>query len=108
VGRGNFSQTVVLKEESIKELILADFKLYSEGGIKFGIGQIEVVNFSEVNAIKESIIKKLYEIKEEKSLDWVIVLVSNIVTGHSILYTTEFTPIEQLLAYKKLVRMSII
>ena len=101
-GEEIFSQTVVLKEESIKELILADFKLYSEGGIKFGIGQIEVVNFSEVNAIKESIIKKLYEIKEEKSLDWVIVLVSNIVTGHSILYTTEFTPIEQLLAYKKI------
>jgi manganese-dependent inorganic pyrophosphatase len=100
-GEEIFSQAIVLREENIKDLMLADFKLYSECGVKFGIGQIEVVNFSEVNAIKESIIKKLYEVKDEKSLDWVILLVSNIVTGHSILYSTEFSPIEHLWAYKK-------
>jgi len=100
-GEEIFSQTVILKEESIKELILSDFKLYYEGDIRFGIGQIEVVNFSEVNAMKESIIKNLYEIQRDKSLDWVMVMVSNIVTGHSVLYTTEFKQVEQLLAYKK-------
>jgi manganese-dependent inorganic pyrophosphatase len=100
-GEEIFSQTVILKEESIKELILSDFKLYYEGDIRFGIGQLEVVNFSEVNAMKESIIKNLYEIQRDKSLDWVMVMVSNIVTGHSVLYTTEFKQVEQLLAYKK-------
>jgi len=30
-----------------------------------------------------------------------MVMVSNIVTGHSVLYTTEFKQVEQLLAYKK-------
>jgi manganese-dependent inorganic pyrophosphatase len=100
-GKEIFSQTVILREDSMKELILTDFKIYTECGIKFGIGQIEVVNFTEVNTMKKSIIKNLYEIKNEKTLDWVMVMVSNIVTGHSILYTTEFPPIEQPLAYKK-------
>ena len=100
-GEEIFSQTVILKEDSMKDLILTDFKLYTEGGIRFGIGQVEVVNFSEVSTMKEIIIKNLYEIKKEKSLDWVMVMVSNIVTGHSILYTTEFSSVEQSLAYKK-------
>ena len=52
--------------------------------------------------MKASIIKNLYEIQSGKSLDWVMVMVSNIVTGHSILYTTEFKQVEQLLAYKKI------
>lgn len=96
-----FSQTITIKKENLKELLQADFKIYDEKSISFGIGQTEVVNFTEITPLKADIVKSLYEIKEEKDLDWVILMVSNIVSNNSILYMTDFQEGEQLLAYKK-------
>lgn len=100
-GEEMFSKTAVLNKRNIKELILSDFKIYDEDRIKIGIGQIEVVNFSEANAIKDTILENLCVIRDEKSLNWAMLMVTNIVTGSSILYTTDFPEGEQFMVYKK-------
>ena len=70
---------------SVRQLLLADFKEYSAGERSFGVGQVEVVSFHEFQAMKTEVAAALTMLKEERGLDTVGLLVTDIVQETSLL-----------------------
>jgi manganese-dependent inorganic pyrophosphatase len=70
---------------SVRQLVLADFKEYSAGERSFGVGQVEVVSFHEFQAMKTEVAAALATLKEERGLDTVGLLVTDIVQETSLL-----------------------
>lgn len=70
---------------SVRQLLLADFKEYSAGERSFGVGQVEVVSFHEFQAMKTEVATALATLKEERGLDTVGLLVTDIVQETSLL-----------------------
>jgi len=68
-----------------KALVLSDFKEFSAGSTRFGIGQVEVVNFQEFRNLQEKIAETLQKLKEERGLEMIGLLVTDIVQGSSLL-----------------------
>lgn len=70
---------------SVRQLILADFKEYTAGERRFGVGQVEVVSFHEFQGMKAEVAAALANLKEERGLDTVGLLVTDIVQETSLL-----------------------
>lgn len=70
---------------SVRQLVLADFKEYTAGERSFGVGQVEVVSFHEFQAMKAEVATALATLKEERGLDTVGLLVTDIVQETSLL-----------------------
>lgn len=70
---------------SVRQLVLADFKEYTAGERSFGVGQVEVVSFHEFQAMKTEVAAALATLKEERGLDTVGLLVTDIVQETSLL-----------------------
>lgn len=101
-GKEIFSSTDSLKNRTASDIINTDFKMYSEFGISFGVGQVEVVNIDELKEVKPNLISELQNIKIKNNLHLAMLLVTDIITENSILITTEYKPIEKIIKYKKL------
>ncbi len=95
-----FSSTDSLNSREPQEIVNSDFKIYEEYGVKFGIGQVEVVNLEEIRETKNKLIKELERIKNERNLDWTMLLITDIVKEDSVLLTTGYT-CEKALPYMK-------
>lgn len=70
---------------SKRDLVLSDFKEFSSGSQAFGIGQVEVVSFQEFYDLKDEIVAALNEVRDEKKLGMIGLLVTDIVHGTSLL-----------------------
>jgi manganese-dependent inorganic pyrophosphatase len=70
---------------SAADLIQADFKEFSAGDQRFGIGQVEVVSFAEFYELKADIDTELQRLRRERSLAMIGLLVTDIVQGGSVL-----------------------
>lgn len=70
---------------SMTQLILADFKEYSQEGRQFGIGQVEVVSFDEFYEKRAQIATSLTELCRDRALDLAGLLVTDIVRATSLL-----------------------
>ncbi|MGB9731027.1 MULTISPECIES: putative manganese-dependent inorganic diphosphatase [Calditerrivibrio] len=101
-GKEIFSSTDSLKNRTASDIINADFKMYTEFGISFGVGQVEVVNIGELKEVKPNLISELENIKTKNNLHLAMLLVTDIITENSILLTTEYKPLEKIIKYKKL------
>lgn len=64
---------------STEDIICSDFKTFEVDNGKFGVGQIEVVDSSEAQAIKQSLIEKLNEITGKDNLLFTILMITNII-----------------------------
>jgi manganese-dependent inorganic pyrophosphatase len=100
-GEEMFSQTVILRTAQPKKLITTDFKTYSEYGSDVGIGQVEVVTLEDVDEIKAKYQRALESVRKEKGLDWVMLLITNVLKENSMLLSTEFPAGENSLVYKE-------
>jgi len=69
-----------IKGTPIKDIIMADFKEFSFSGTKVGIGQIEVVEFSEAEARKAEITAELKKIMEKEGMKLACLMITNIMT----------------------------
>ncbi|OSS41373.1 Manganese-dependent inorganic pyrophosphatase [Desulfurella amilsii] len=96
-----FAQSDDITARNPKDILESDFKPYEEFGIKFGIAQVETTNLNAVNQIKENLINEIQQQKQQKKLDWLMLLVSDIITGDSILITSDHL-LEKNFSYKKL------
>lgn len=85
-----FSYGSSLSSLDERRAVSADFKIYSEQGVHFGIGQVEVTTFSDVPDVKEKYIRALENIRKEEHLDWTMLLVTNVMSEESLLLTTDF------------------
>ena len=97
-----FSATDSLTSRSAKDIIGTDFKIFEEYGVRFGISQAETVTLAQLGEVEGKLREELYNVKENNKLDWMMLLVTDIIKEESQLITTGFAPTEQIFAYKKL------
>ncbi len=97
-----FSATDSLTSRTAKDIIGTDFKIFEEYGVRFGISQAETVTLAQLSEVKDALKDELLTVKESNKLDWMMLLVTDIIKEESQLITTGFAPAEQIFAYKKL------
>lgn len=89
-GREMFSHMEGLGRQDSKTAILADFKRYNEKGVNFGIGQCEVTTLHDVDEYKDKFLDALEDVRANGGLDWAVVMITDVLSEHSILLTTNY------------------
>lgn len=97
-----FSSSENLKDRDPLEVINADFKEYDEFGVKIGIGQVEIVNMTELTESSDKLLESLKIITRDKNLGWGMLLITDIMSGQSCLLSVGMQAAETLLAYRKI------
>ncbi len=98
-GEELFKQTTVITEVDPNKLISSDFKIYKEFGFKIGIGQVEVVTLENVDEIKKSLQEAIELYRLHAQLDWVMLLITDVMSEESILVCSQFDAAEKHLLY---------
>lgn len=83
-----FSSMGSLTEDTAHEKIESDFKIYVENGISVGIGQLEVVTLKDLNDYKNAYLKALDEVRIKQSLDWSLLMITDVIKETSVLFAT--------------------
>ena len=65
---------------SPERVVGSDFKLFSQGDSRFGVGQVEVFGFGEFNAMKGELRKALAALRDKEELDFAGLMVTDIST----------------------------
>jgi manganese-dependent inorganic pyrophosphatase len=97
-----FSQLQALHQRDPRDVIGADFKTYSQFGWSVGIGQVEVINLEGVQDLTKSFDKALESLAEEKSLDWAMLLITDVMKQNSLLVSHGPKVLEEKLVYQEL------
>ncbi len=84
-----FSVINSLSSREPKSAIEADFKEYSEKGMKFAIGQCEVTTTSDYPSYMDKYLAALNDIKESRGFDWAMLMITDVIREQSILLTTK-------------------
>lgn len=83
------------------DIVGADFKLYEAGGTKFGISQVEVTNFAQLDERMSDIKTALDSLRDSKGLDFVLLMATNVVEAASRLMLTDEVPMLDVLPYPR-------
>jgi manganese-dependent inorganic pyrophosphatase len=67
----------------IRNLVKRDYKNFNMNGYKVGIGQLEVVDLSIFDGIKNKLIEDIAKLQEEDENDTVLLLLTDIIAGGS-------------------------
>ena len=78
-----------LKDREPRTAISADFKTYSENGVKIGIGQCEVTTLNDLKDYSAEYLEALNEIRSMSGLDWAVLMITDVIHEHSALLCTE-------------------
>ena len=95
-GHTMYSYVERLAAQDLAAAVLSDFKKYREHGVKFGIGQCEVTTLDDMDEYKEKLLLTLSDIKERRGVDWVVVMITDVMTQRSVLFMTEHPAIKHL------------
>jgi manganese-dependent inorganic pyrophosphatase len=85
-----------------KDIVSADFKVYDAEGVRFGIGQVEVTNFAQLGDHLVALRTALVELSETKGLEFVVLMVTDVVRRTSRLLITDIVPALDVLPYPHL------
>ena len=96
-----FSSMGGLTVDVATEKIESDFKIYTENGVSVGIGQCEVVTLKDLDNYKEVYLKTLDEVRLKNSLNWAMLMITDVIKETSVLLTTDFK-LNKNIQYKKL------
>lgn len=96
-----FSSMGGLTADVANEKIESDFKIYAENGVSIGIGQCEVVTLRDLDNYKEAYLKTLDEVRLKHSLNWAMLMITDVIKETSVLFTTDFK-LNKNLQYKKI------
>lgn len=78
----------------IRELVMRDYKNFDMHGFKVGVGQLEVVDGSVFDKIKNALMEDIKKVKDEQNLHTVALLLTDIMKeGSEILVTSDDTSI---------------
>ncbi|WNL12032.1 manganese-dependent inorganic pyrophosphatase [Aliarcobacter cryaerophilus] len=78
----------------IRELVMRDYKNFDMHGFKVGVGQLEVVDGSVFDKIKDDLMEDIKKVKDEQNLHTVALLLTDIMKeGSEILVTSDDTSI---------------
>ncbi len=103
----DYSQEILSKMSTLQSLdplktATGDFKIYREFGIAVGIAQVETVSLNGIEEISEAFLVALEQVKKENTLDWMMLLVTDVVKEDSVLLMTNLSRAEEELVYQKL------
>ncbi len=62
-----------------EELVLRDFKDFNMGGVKVGVGQLEVVDLTVFDNMKDELFSAMQKVKDEGERDTVLLLLTDII-----------------------------
>ena len=96
-----FSSMGGLTVDVANEKIESDFKIYAENGVSVGIGQCEVVTLRDLDNYKDAYLKTLDEVRQKNSLNWAMLMITDVIKETSVLLTTDFK-LNKNIQYKKL------
>lgn len=74
------------------EIVLADFKQYEAGGLKFGVSQVEVTNRSQLGEYMSALGDALAKLRDSNGLDFAMLMVTDVVRRGSRLMLTNDVP----------------
>ena len=78
----------------IRELVMRDYKNFDMHGSKVGVGQLEVVDGSVFDKIKDDLMEDIKKVKDEQNLHTVALLLTDIMKeGSEVLVTSDDTSI---------------
>jgi Inorganic pyrophosphatase/exopolyphosphatase len=70
---------------SAQDMVQADFKMFESGPIRFGVAQVEVTSFNTIFPRMEEIRAALKALQEQRGLDFVALMITDIVENNSLL-----------------------
>lgn len=82
-----------------REVVSSDMKIYRSGDFQFAVAQAEVSDLYEVSEHLESLTKALEELREQKGLDFAMLMVTDVVRGISRLLVANQPPVLEDLPY---------
>jgi manganese-dependent inorganic pyrophosphatase len=88
-----------LSSRTAEDIVGADFKVYESGGLRFGIAQAEVTNFAHLGEYLDELRKALNELGDSRGLDFVMLMVTDVVRRTSRLLITRDVPALEVLPY---------
>jgi manganese-dependent inorganic pyrophosphatase len=83
------------------KIVGADFKVYEAGGLKFGISQVEVTNYAQLEERLDELNTALISLRDVKGLNFVILMATNVVEASSRLILTNEIPLLDVLPYPR-------
>jgi manganese-dependent inorganic pyrophosphatase len=97
-----FAQLKALGSREPRETILSDFKEYEHAGVRFGIGQVEVTTLSDTESYRPRLLDALGEIAADRRMDWMILMVTDVIVGHSLLLSSGYEAAEKALPFRSI------
>lgn len=101
-GQQILSSGAGLSSRSAKEIVSADFKVYDTEGVRFGIGQAEVTNFAQLGENLDELKEALIDLGDSRGLDFVMLMVTDVVRRSSRLVVTRDVPALEVLPFPHL------
>ncbi|GJM40734.1 MAG: manganese-dependent inorganic pyrophosphatase [Ardenticatenaceae bacterium] len=90
-----------LASRTPEEIVNADFKQYEAAGLKFGISQVEVTNRSQLAEYMDALGDALVKQRNSNSLDFAMLMVTDVVRRGSRLLITDDVPALEGLPYPR-------
>ena len=79
------------------EIVNTDLKMYDAGGLRFAIAQAEVTDLMQLDEHKEALDRALIALRDQRGLDFVMLMVTDVVGGSSrLLLSNELAAISDL------------
>lgn len=78
IGMEMFKVKSAVEGVPARELVMRDYKNFDMHGTKVGIGQLEVVDLSIFDNVKDELLSDIQKLKEEEGLDTVLLLLTDI------------------------------
>ncbi|MCD7854276.1 MAG: putative manganese-dependent inorganic diphosphatase [Clostridiales bacterium] len=79
-----FSAGSSLKNKTVDQIFYQDFKMFSAGEISFGVGQFNLMDNDEIEALKGKIYNYMIEENEQHGTDMMFFLLTNIIEKSSV------------------------
>ncbi len=102
-GKSMFSNVGSLLTRDPETVVTSDFKTYKEANISIGIGQCEVPTLQDVDSYKDVYLQALEKIKTLNHLDWVMLMITDVLKGKSLLLSSSYS-FESKLSYEEISR----
>ena len=100
-GRNLFAHNDTLGSMDPDDAISSDFKIYTKSGIRIGIGQCETMTLKDVKKVDELYLDALEKARIENSLDWALLMITDVIEGDSVLLSSE-SKFRNKLTYEKI------
>ncbi len=72
-----------LASRAAAEIVSTDLKMYDAGGLRFAIAQAEVTDLAQLDEYKETLDQALLALRDQRGLDFVMLMVTDVVGGSS-------------------------